>query len=469
MFFSILITLCYRITGKASFYTDIVSLGNFGFYKNGTFSFTLANNISNFKAGRVKLFIMTAKQYKSFLRDYMNFEIDIETCSYNERYEERMFNLSIGQVHQFSDFIEEKGVYYSIIMNCDYNSAKFNDYYFVDAVYTNPNDQHLDYRDIPKLIMYPIFLGLVSLLLVLFVIFLIIRKRHFLKIYIFILLCCVFYILFLVFSYISIKFDSTHDERSKWHICLTIFECLYCIGLFSLLMVSTRGWCILNVELNWKETLLNIFSVCVFFSMIYLQNNVTLNYWELGFFAIEIVAMIWMARALFLNSHYAQKHINAHMYVIKQAGIDPTTTPIYEKTKMYTYFLYVIISVVSTIIIMNICLTWVEADNWLISMTNIIIQFVTLLSTMIIFRPRGIVIDQYMMSDLSDEGERDEVRLDDLDGFNPNDKGGAVWQEGMKLPLQPILVGEEVSRKPMKKSEVAYTSIEEPILQNGDV
>lgn len=68
----------------------------------------------------------------------------------------------------------------------------------------------------------------------------------------------------------------------------------------------------------------------------------------------------------------------------------------------------------------------------------------------------------------TDQGERDEVMLDDLDGFDPRKAQGTEWQDGMKLPLQPVLVGQEVSKKPIRNSDVTYTTIEEPLNQYQD-
>lgn len=125
-----------------------------------------------------------------------------------------------------------------------------------------------------------------------------------------------------------------------------------------------------------------------------------------------------------------------------------------------------------------------EVESWLQSLINIFCQLFALLNPIIIFRPRGKSIDKYMENDYNksllndddnngggsgisgDFGDRDEVMLDDLDGFDPRKSQGTEWQDGMKLPLQPILVGKEVSKKPMRKTENTYTTIEEPLNQH---
>ena len=75
-------------------------------------------------------------------------------------------------------------------MNCDYKLARDEDRYYLDAVFMNPDGQLLDYREIPKLKIFPTFIAIVSIILVLFIGLLIYYKRHFLKLYIFIIVCC---------------------------------------------------------------------------------------------------------------------------------------------------------------------------------------------------------------------------------------------------------------------------------------
>lgn len=477
--------LSYRVTGNVKFYYKAGYICDFGFLKGGEFVMTARNNISKFKEGLSRIFIMTKDQYNSFQNALLNDELDFEKCDYGEVYDKFLINFTDNYDEiLFDGKIDMKRVYYTVIMNCDYKLARDEDRYYLDAVFMNPDGQLLDYREIPKLKIFPTFIAIVSIILVLFIGLLIYYKRHFLKLYIFIIVCCLMYILFLVFSFISLKYSSNHDDHSKWEICLTVFECLYCICLCSFLVISSTGWCLLNVELNVKDTIITIFAISAMFSMLFLQVNVEYGYYELLFFFIEIASMFIVARALFNNTKDAEDKITAHLYVISKDGIDPKTTPIYEKYKMYQIFLYMNMFFFLFIIIVNSIMGLFEVESWLQSLINIFCQLFALLNPIIIFRPRGKSIDKYMENDYNksllndddnngggsgiggDFGDRDEVMLDDLDGFDPRKSQGTEWQDGMKLPLQPILVGKEVSKKPMRKTENTYTTIEEPLNQH---
>lgn len=483
-FYLILGIISYRVTGKVKLYYRAGFICDFGFYDEGEYHFTFRNNITKFEKARSSIFLMTKKQYESFQNALINDELDFAKCDYNEVYDKYLINFTDNYDEiTYSGQVDVKQVYYTVIMNCDYELSRDDDKFFFDGIYMNPGGQLLDYREIPKLKIYPTFMGIFSFVLFLFIGVLIYYKRHFLKMYIFIVVCCLMYILFLVFSLLALKYSSTHDDHSKWEICLTVFECLYCICLFSLLVILSTGWCILNIELDIKQTIFSVTAITVMFSMLFLQMNVELGYYELIFFFLELVAMFFVARALFENTKEAEVNISAHLYVISKKGIDPKTTPIYEKYKMYHLFLYLNLFLFLFMIIVNSILGLFTVDDWLQSMINIFLQLLAIINPMIIFRPRGKSIDRYMESDvnegllnnnddnggISDQGGRDEVMLDDLDGFDPRNTQGTEWQDGMQLPLQPVLVGQEVSKKPIRNNtDVTYTTIEEPLNQFRD-
>lgn len=483
---------CYQITKILSFEASAYQISTFGFYRNGTYHFTFRNNISRISVGGAQALVLTKSQYIRFLENFRDDVIDFDHCEYDDAYDKKFVNFS-GTYDEiiYSGFVYDKEVYYTILMMCRFHQTPAKSQIFFDATYVNPNGQLLDYRYIPLLTIYPIFIALFGLVLIAFVGVSLYYKRHFLKIYLFIIGCCILYIIFLAFSLLSLHKSSTKEGRNVWDIALTVFECLYCICLFSFLVVSTTGWCILNVELSWKKMLFDISSVVLLFSMLFLQQSVTFGYFEILFFFLEILGLYLVAKALFFNTSDAERHINAHLYVIMKNGIKPQTTPIFEKFKMYHYFLYIVMFLFIFIFCSNIVMGFFDTDYWLESLINIICQFSAITSIIYIFRPRGPSIDIFMKSDNdvqkknrkdrsnnasdythnvidADEefADRDEVMLDDLDGFDPRNASGADWNEGMELPLQPILVGEEVSRKPLKKNVASYTSIEEPLNQD---
>jgi hypothetical protein len=73
-----------------------------------------------------------------------------------------------------------------------------------------------------------------------------------------------------------------------------------------------------------------------------------------------------------------------------------------------------------------------------------VVQCAIMCILMFLYRPRAAEFDRYFGPDVVGEGrERGEVRLEDVDSFaidgGPED-GMRDWEEGMRLPLQPVVI-----------------------------
>jgi hypothetical protein len=76
-------------------------------------------------------------------------------------------------------------------------------------------------------------------------------------------------------------------------------------------------------------------------------------------------------------------------------------------------------------------------------LTNDVVQSVIIGMMLWLDRSRGAAVDRFMVPDIPVDGEeRGQVLLEDLEGFALNDNRGEMreWEEGMDLPLQPIVV-----------------------------
>ena len=101
-----------------------------------------------------------------------------------------------------------------------------------------------------------------------------------------------------------------------------------------------------------------------------------------------------------------------------------------------------------------------DAPMWIDYMFKDIWQLSIILAFIVLYRPRSAVVDEYMRRDEDvQDGERDEVRLEDLTHYSFSDNDNKKnWEEGERLPLEPVAV--KSSEKPMKPGkDFAYTNI----------
>lgn len=220
-------------------------------------------------------------------------------------------------------------------------------------------------------------------------------------------------------------------------------------------MLSSTGWCILAVDLTWYAVLITILSVGAFVATCFLQLYVTLEMWQVAVLILQIASLGAIFTAMFLNTRKAQRIVKAHLMVIREEGIAPETTPVYQKFLIYQAILYVIGLAFLTFVLLNILMSAVGASQWVVWMVNNIVQLVIIGMMLWLYRPRGAAFDRFMRPDVPGEGEeRGEVLLEDLEGFVVSGGGEGnmrEWEEGMGLPLQPVVVSSK--EKPKKKTE----------------
>jgi hypothetical protein len=164
---------------------------------------------------------------------------------------------------------------------------------------------------------------------------------------------------------------------------------------------------------------------------------------------------------MYSNTRKAQQIIKAHLMVIRDDGIIPTTTPVYQKFLIYQTILYLIGLAFLAFLMLNILLSAVAASTWVVWFVNNIVQLLIIGMMLWLYRPRGAAVDQFMQPDAPADGtERGEVLLEELDGFAVNDQGGNMreWEEGMQLPLQPIVVSSK-ERAKVQDDQQLYSPI----------
>jgi hypothetical protein len=229
-----------------------------------------------------------------------------------------------------------------------------------------------------------------------------------------------------VFSYLRVAFEFTYD-----------------VVLFATIVVASAGWGLLNVELSRADVAKAVVSVSIFVSASYVQYYVSLDVTQLIVLVVELAAGIWIWYMLHENSASAQNAVKAHLLAIRNDGIVPASTPIYEKFRIYQVFLNLAVIAFLSFLLLNIVLVILHAENWVVALTNNVIQFGVVVSLMVLFRPRGRSIDEYLQPDGELEGApRAEVAVEDLAGFEVESApdGMREWEEGMDLPLQPLVV-----------------------------
>jgi hypothetical protein len=165
------------------------------------------------------------------------------------------------------------------------------------------------------------------------------------------------------------------------------------------------------------------------------------------FTILTAVSMLLFMHDLVQSSNDATLHIVAHLLAIRNAGINPRTTPVFQKHRLYRRFLLIIgfgsLELLLAIIVANLFdigfLPLEVMGDCLITIVLALLAFVFRL------RPEGVV----KYERIAEDGGVQEMLMSDLDGVDVAQlDGGREWVDGMALPAPPEIVRERHADAP---------------------
>lgn len=430
----IFLFLFYRQHGTVPLKTRYYFYNSFGFLENATATFEFALSDDEADNARLKILMMTRKENQLFTAiDHSGIEV-FYCDNYTSAWMDDII-LRKGERVNYTTRSKTKQVIYPLIMSCD---CGLPGKYQVDYVFDNINTL-LDYREIPSLTVFPIMLALTLAIAAATIIAQIVMKRKFLAVHYFIILMDLIYAFYLLLKFITLKHGVKSDQMDSFSILCEMINCLFDIALFSFFIIASSGWCIMHTELTKMNLFLTILGTSLFITSIFIYTNVDLGYYIFLIIAINVAAGCLIARQIFINFKNSKDLIFAHFIVIRERNIDPLTTPIYLKYKIFEVFILVTCASFLVMLIFILFFTYFYVDTWIGNLINCSYVLFMLIFMSVTYRPRGPNIDKYMQVD-EDNEERLEVQLEDINEVSMRtfrDEHLQKWEDGMDLPLQP--------------------------------
>jgi hypothetical protein len=208
--------------------------------------------------------------------------------------------------------------------------------------------------------------------------------------------------------------------------------------LFFILVFCCDGWGLFPVNPRGKA--IPVFGVFIFlwpgFSafqfLIVLDNSLqaALVGYESLLLIIAFVSAAW-------NVNAVHRRIKGHLLVIKNAGIAPKTTPVYETLCLYRLIVLLSLVAFPTFFAFNAWQLLTMTPVWILWLVENLIQAIVIGIMLFVCRPRGATANKLLKADPPVKREGIEhVFLEDLETFIINDQDGDLkeWKEGMELP-----------------------------------
>jgi hypothetical protein len=236
----------------------------------------------------------------------------------------------------------------------------------------------------------------------------------------------------LIFLFITNKYDLLVGAQ----VVAVLFMLLFHIDLWFVLILCAKGWCIVRQRIRVGELPRSIVVAAIFLILQSVVDNVVLTRTANVLLLIAlIVALLLYAREIIRSTRVAFQYIYAYLLEISNAGIDPESTPVWHKAKMFTRFQYCILAYCSLLLAQMIVTGVISDYPWVGGLVEDITDLGIIVGLEIVFRLKEPRSNAYAMID----GAEPELVLEDIEGAKDKKltRGGKQWETGMSLPPPP--------------------------------
>lgn len=428
---------------KADVHTTewMTGIASFGFKEQGTYEISFSGDAPMLIVG-----LANSTEWKSIVKQNITDSASkyIENYNLSAIYKVLSFNTSSSSELYLNGTISVKDAYTLYVFSFD---MPFHDIKY-SAVFTNQNGL-LDYRYENLLITAPIFLATIGILtgLWLFNWF-----RNFnVQIYIHYIFTAVFILAFLndfaYYIYI-VRANKSDTDLIPFIFCFLTYIIKDIVFSFAIILAAS-GWCILIDSIKIKELI-----ICIILSALFIGAKIVNEFCSftgpaaIATGIIFTVSLIVYATKLVQYTHTASTLIFAHMLAIKNAGIDPTTTPVQKKLAMYVSFEFILIGYCLTFLI-KFCVDEFAPVGWYGDFTDQLLDTIILYCLAFIFRIRDKDNNGYSVIEENME-KVDDLQLSEIEAVSQNEAdlhNGIEWRPGMQLPGRPNIIREPVQQQ----------------------
>jgi hypothetical protein len=307
----------------------------------------------------------------------------------------------------------------------------------VNADFSNPGTR-LDARAIPELIEQPIALAIFGVVLLLWMINWFMNCA--LRIYIHFCITAMFVLGFFsrICSYANLKYTDQNDASTGIQLLFIIFEVLFLMSVYTVILLCAKGWCIVRRSVKISEFVRALVIAISFLLIQAVVEYVALTRWlNLIALIVMLFLVILYVRELIRSIHLGEMYIMAHLLEISNAGIDPETTPIWPKRKMFDRLQYCIIAYCILMLIQLGSVVFAPNSFWVHRMMQDIADISILIGIGLVYRLRGGRHHGFSLVEETGEGLLSLEDFEPVETTQPLRKGGRRWEAGMLLPPPP--------------------------------
>lgn len=416
--------LSYRTSKNISYVSDTIDAGSWKFINGGY----LEINISDTNNSEFTFKICTRKEYEDI---YYSLYSGSKTCEIHETVQMDESGM-ISYSHNFT----KAGKYITLITVNDAYSS-----YYLSLHYRN-GDSLLSADLIPCLYFEP-FIFVAVLVPIAYWIYNWYKNfsssnvlHYYFSFSLLIILFCT--TVNMAYYYFANKNDDTYSVEIVIIVADVLF---YSVFLTSVLLLS-RGYGILHTDYNIVFMLCTLLSSILFFSFVEVS-RCTDKISDLVFLVVSTVMLLLFYSILYSSIRSSTYKITAHIYVIVQAGIDPSTTPVARKiTTLNSVFVGTTVFIVTKslkIIVSDMDIF----DEWVCILFDEVVNSLVVYVIVYFFKLNKMMGRGYQ--NIGESSAPREFTIEEVMGLVIPEtyEGLQPWDQSSELPAQPLIVSQK--------------------------
>ena len=435
--------LFYRIYQNVSLSGDTIFVRPFNFEEGGSFDIVL----TKLKATTVLISMCNSEETRQFSLTTGQYT----TCSLLSRICNLSSEITVeNRTASYSDKILTNGRYRGIISLCD----SLNSQYEINLTYRNTQTL-LDMEKVPLLITKPIIFILICLAFIYWLINWILNCNGNSRLHTYFSIAYIITGLSTFFDILYYEHFNKSDEETSIVLVSTIYQFMKELLLISGMLFVSQGFGVVHSKISIKDLFITLITCGVVLGSALLYNNSESSKYSIFIFMLFLISLYYLIVKLMDGIRDALLHIYAHLLVIAREGIDPSTTPVWEKLQIYNVLSYILFSYFLIVGMSDIILTLFEVQLWIIDLIRDICDLGLLCASMYMFRIRPALAAGY--EQVGEIGEPAEFTRDEIETmeFTENTFANAtkVWEVGSPLPPQPIIKDASITSVPKKEND----------------
>ena len=309
--------------------------------------------------------------------------------------------------------------------------------YTLDVAFKNPNTL-LSLNEYPMVFGTPIVTGILGVFLVLWFVnwvcnFSFENKLH-------LLLTIAFAITFIYYILCCVNILQQHksDDPSNMPLVCKVFRVLQETFLLAVMAMAAEGWYIIRPDIKWREAV-----ICAVLAVAVCVPAAVLDYADMSLVAAVFVLILFAVTGVLFYMNLlrhvgrARKQVMAHLVVIQEQGINPKTTPIYQKYTMFKSLSVTVLGYFLLLFTRSIFMSVWSFPEWIAELTYYILLSALMIVVGTFFKMKKETREGYFM--IGEEGEPRVFTGNDIETLELTSFDGQTWSQDMALPGQPVI------------------------------